>query len=152
MERSKQDLKQILRIIEVNPKCVEFVDEKQMAINLTDETYLFNREDFAVVSNFIKAEIRSRPNPLDRWEFWECIDADKNYNPKIKENLIKNRSKNTNARTKRILNKRSLEALCERYKIPKYLATVYLNDLITNKSQHPEQLEQVKSAKILGLI
>jgi hypothetical protein len=152
MERSKQDLKQILRIIEVNPKCVEFVDEKQMAINLTDETYLFNREDFAVVSNFIKAEIRSRPLPQDRWEPWECIDVEGNYNAKIKENLIRNRLKNVDARTKRIHNKRALEALCFRYNMHPRYALIFLDDLITNKVQHPEQLEQVNSARLLGLI
>tara|TARA_R110000868_G_scaffold87034_4_gene243647 strand:+ start:506 stop:937 length:432 start_codon:yes stop_codon:yes gene_type:complete len=143
-------MKEILDALEVNPSSIEWVSEKEKWVKIKNIFYRPGK-DFNFLLDLIKKEIRTRPDKSQRFEVWECLDVDGNFKESIKERILKNREKLDERKTKQV-NNRSVEKLCQTFGVEIHMAQIYLHDLRTNTSNHPEQARQRTFAKQLGLI
>jgi hypothetical protein len=144
-------MKELLNIIRISPEKIQWVSEKNKWVLVDGKYYRPEKKDFNFILEMIKKEIRTRPLAWKRYEVWECLDVDGNFKDKIKITLQKNREK-IDARKLKQINGRAVEKLCGEFGIQKHMATIYIHELIMEKSNHPEQIRQRDFAKHLGII
>lgn len=108
----------IERVLKTNPKMISAVSENLKMIHVDNNdsrsVFRFSSEEFQKLKVMIKKEIMTRPNPLDRVEWWECFDRDGNYCEKKKESLLNMRHK-MKGKTKVEANENALLQMYELY-------------------------------------
>lgn len=148
------DKKRIINILDCNPNLIHSVHEQKNAVIIhTGKGYVeimkFNESDFEEVLFKIKEEIKTRPNPEDRVEHWECKDFDNIYSFDVELDLLESR-KDIPAKKKNKVNHRALKQLCEANNVPEYMGELYLSEL--RLSNAPQDDKARNQAKLLGLM
>jgi hypothetical protein len=135
-------------ILDVRPS-EQIVILKNSSENELFETLQFDRREWKEAKKLIVEEISTRPNPLDRTEPWECLNAHGVYDYQIDCALQESRKK-AKTKSKEEVNKRALKTLCKEFNLPEYLGPLFINEL--KLSNLPGDIPAQRQAKILGLM
>ncbi|MBT8187833.1 MAG: hypothetical protein KJO73_09095 [Croceitalea sp.] len=148
------NLKEIKNIVDANPSLILEVckKEKKVLISNKDATFRvfeFSNAKFKKVLAMIVDEIRTRPNPNERVERWECEDIDGIWSYEIERQILRRREK-IPAKDKPIYSKRALSHLAKEFNVPAYMADLFLNELKLDNSPANERARN--TARLLGLM
>lgn len=155
--KSKIDLKNFnifKNIIEVNPKLIIDVNEKKKYVVVATgggslDAMSFDDESWWKALGLLEFEIKTRTNPEDRSEAWECLDENGFYNFEIELGLLDLR-KNIEPRQKKHYDKRALKELCNANNVPELMGALFLNELKLSQSVGDEKAKG--QARMLGLM
>lgn len=110
------------------------------------EPLRFDKADFPRALQLIKEEIKTRPNPMDRVESWECEDVDGVFSYRVWDGLLRQRQNNS-PRKKAHINRRKLLELTSRYGLGEHMAELFLAELRLSDGKS----ESYKLAESIGL-
>lgn len=143
----------IKRVVDARPDLIlqVFENEKTVAVRHEDNYALYEIEhkEWLDVLEYIKNEIRTRPDPKKRVELWECKNLDGLHSIEIEQRLLKNREKIKPRQQKRV-SVRALNELCNIYNLPSFMGKLFLSEL--KLSRNPNDVKAIKRAQILGLM
>lgn len=143
----------VKRIIEANPKHIlDVVEERRIVlVKIGDsfEPYFFEKDIWPEIVGLIKKEIRTRPDPDERVEMWECKNLEGVYDFDIETNLLKSRRRNKTS-DKPYVNRRALKQLTDEYDLPTSMGPLFLSEL--KLSNLPGDESAKNKANLLGLI
>ena len=149
------NLKRLKYILDCNPGLIITVreDERELVLNENGE-WVYHKIDSKLWPKFlelIKAEIKTRPDPLHRIESWECLNVYGHFSEKLYYKLFNSR-KNIRPRVKKFIDQRALRQLTEDCSVSEYMGELFLSELKLYTGNNPEALKQVSKARILRLI
>lgn len=154
VKTDSDSLKKLKTIIEFNPALILNVDviKKRIFVYDTKQSFivLFFDKLWHQAEEYLRQEIKSRPDKSKRVEDWECIDQDENFSQEIKNSLLRLRSSFKNQHTRKNISVRKLNELADRHGVARSLGKIFLNEIVLDPSE--ENKKYVETAKILGLI
>lgn len=157
--KDKTDLKKlesVKNICAVNGKLILTVIENRKIIVIKSDEKIYeplhfqDEEIFYDAVDEIKNEIKTRPNPDERVESWECTDVDGVYSFNIEMALLEERKEITAVKQKKELDERALKQLCDRFNVPYSMGKLFIAELLV--SENKLDYDAKEKAKILGLI
>ena len=148
-----KNLNRLKNYLEANPGMIlNVIPEKMIVITKHDqglEVMYFDEETYWKAEDMMKQEIKTRPNPDDRIEYWECNNDHGVFDLDIHDALLESR-KEFLPRNKKVVNERALAELCEAHGVNPSLGSLFLNEL--KLSTNPADQIAINRAQILGLM
>ena len=158
--KSKIDSKNLIRlkdVVDLNPKLIILVNPRAMHVFISTgskseiEVLLFTGESWWQVEEILKEEIKTRTDPDERFEYWECLNEDGVFSIDIQRTLLTIRKDIEACENKKeTINKRALTELCNANKIPVVMGELLLSEL--RLSINPEDEPIKNQARLLKLI
>lgn len=130
---------QLRHIAKSTPKSFTHVDKFNCILEIDNDLQVkLDRKEFIPILKILTEEIETRPNPLHRIEYWECVDKHGNYNDGQARYLLNKRRKNKTK--KKQVNERAMQELCKRFNQPRYMGELLLSEIKLGGSEKEKEI------------
>jgi hypothetical protein len=161
IETGLKSLERLREVIKIGSNLVVNVFNEDMAIFVSAvdglELLSFNNETWNKAVCEMVEDIKTRPDPEERYESWECSDNPRDFPSTKKRTKLVELRQNYRSRIaykrkypKQDFNKKNLEKFCDEFKVPHYMGNLFINEL--RADSNPINDSARNYAKFLGLI
>ena len=151
--RNKINLAKVKAIVDTEPGSIVEVRGGLVLVVIEGviEPMEITGREFVMAKKYIQDEIKTRPDPEDRIETWECKNKEGVYDYDVEQRLLKQR-----LQIKVKIDRKEkgipwpLKRLCDKYDLDHWMGPMFLNEIALSKCEAMEDRRQ--SARLLGLI